>query len=418
MRKPREKRSLDITFCGDLAFYGRIETRYLADRRLPLERELLLFLQNTDILIGNLECPLTDTKKPRWHHFKTLKASTKCGEILQTLGLDAVSLANNHIADYGKKGLEDTVKLLEYIGIQWGGAGFTKEEADKPVILERKGYRIGILSLAQPEISAISNLGWGAAVLEAESAIRQMKELKKNTDIAIGYFHQGVEFFHYPTPPQVDLCRNLIRAGAKVIVCHHPHVVQGYEYYNGGLIAYGLGNFLFDMKPVGKTDSRLGAVLRIDFNDVNIKKFEFIPIETANGFTGLLKSEKREKATLFLHELSVPLKKTTELINHDYFTCRDNLIIHLRAFLYYGLLKKNRRKMRDLIQQQRWPQIFDLRKRLVHYMLSGDALRNEKEKSRYPKTVENFFWRGICLIFRLFGIFLFGTINKSWNKVY
>lgn len=398
-----KQRKIAITSCGDIALGGGVEAHYVTNNSPPMETALLQFLQKTDVFIGNLECPLTDNPTPQWYHFKTLKASTICGEMLKTLGLDAVSLANNHIADYGKRGLKDTIDVLDRLEIPWGGAGFSKKEAEQPIVLSREGYRIGIMNLAQPEISALSALGWGAAVLEGGSAVRQMRQLARNTDIAIGFLHLGVEFFNYPTPRQIELCRELIKAGARIVVCHHPHVPQGYETYEGGVIAYGLGNFLFDMKPIESTGSRLGAVLRVVFEDLELRSFKMLPVETANGYTRMLGPAQKDSAAALLKQLSDSLQNPVELLKHDYFTCRDNLMIHLRAFLFFGLLKKNKLKMYDLIRQQRWHQIFELRKRLLTYLFSGAAIKNENEKSPYPKTIEGFIWRVFCLASGLIG---------------
>ncbi|KJS28684.1 MAG: hypothetical protein VR64_23475 [Desulfatitalea sp. BRH_c12] len=396
-------RKITITLCGDIAFCRGVEAYFLSNGSLPIEEELLRFLHKTDVFIGNLECPLTDNPTPKWHHFKTLKASIKSGEMLRTLGLDAVSLANNHIADYGQRGLKDTIDYLQKSRIQWGGAGFSKKQAQRPIVITKNGYRIGVLNLAQPEISAISNLGWGAAVLEPCSAVQQMQKLVSETDIAIGFLHMGVEFFNYPTPNQVALCRALIKAGARIVVCHHAHVPQGYEKYQSGFIAYGLGNFLFDMKPIANTDSRIGIVLRVSFDNLQIRDVELQPIETANGYTCMLNHRRTLSSKADLKQLSASLDDSEELLKQHYFTCRDNMMIHVKAFFVYGLFRKNLLKMQDLFRQQRWPQIFDMRRCLLRYLLTGDALRHEHEKSRTPKTIESAVWRCLCVVGDLLG---------------
>jgi hypothetical protein len=242
-----------------------------------------------------------------------------------------------------------------------------------------------------------------------------MQKLSSETDIAIGFLHLGVEFFNYPTPDQVDLCRSLIKAGAKIIVCHHPHVPQGYETYRGGFITYGLGNFLFDMKPVNNTGSRIGVILRLSFEELEIRNVELVPIETANGFTSMLSRPLNQASEAFLTQLSKPLNDPAEISKHHYFTCRDNMMIHLKAFLFYGLLKKNLLKMKDLVRQQQWPQILEMRKSLFKYLVSGVAFKNESEKKVYPKSIESVVWRGICLFSGLLGRFFHVNTSSQQN---
>jgi poly-gamma-glutamate capsule biosynthesis protein CapA/YwtB (metallophosphatase superfamily) len=394
---------MKIMVCGDIALCREAERMIIEGSADQIAGDLRQCLREADIFLANLECPLTDCAKPQWDHFPTLRGAKIVGKFLGELGVDIASLANNHIADYGREGLRDTISVLEEQGIAWVGAGLTQEEANRPFILERAGLRVGILALAQPEVSAAKHGKWGAAVLEDESALDKIKELKESVDFAIAYLHFGVEFFEYPTPHQIRLSRRLVEAGAGLVLGHHSHTAQGYEYYRDGFIAYGLGNFIFDMPPDRRRYSRLGILLQVDLDGTSLRNVDIIPVDTSYGRTKALKGQNGVDAGKYLGELSQVLKDKTELRERYYHICLDNLRIHLHSLVHYGVYRLDKKRMVSWASAQRWPQIMELRRDLLRFMISGEAREFEKRRETRSTEWAAAVWRAICLLLSIVG---------------
>jgi poly-gamma-glutamate synthesis protein (capsule biosynthesis protein) len=373
---------MKIIISGDIALCRSVEQKILKGQGYQIAQGCRELLNNADLFLANIECPLTDSNTPQWNYFLTLKGSRQAGKLLGELGVDIASLANNHIADYGLRGLKDTISVLEEQKINFVGAGYTPDEARAPLIFERSGCKIGILALAQPEISAAKNGSWGAGVLEDNYAIVKMKELASSVDVAIAYLHFGVEFFEHPTPHQVRLCRALIDAGARMVVGHHPHVSQGYEYYKDGFIAYSLGNFIFDMPGDSRKFSGMGLLVNADIDKKGVHKLDIIKFDSKNGNPSIYTGKELDDAERHLAKLSSVLKDRNALMKSYYFTCKNNLLTHLRAFIQYSIKKRNPRRIKTLILSQFWPQILELRIDLFRFFLSGKAAKYEIMKRR------------------------------------
>ena len=387
---------MKIIACGDIALCNNVEKKILQNGSASMLPEFRDKFQKADLFLANIEVPITDTEKPAWSHFRTLKACRKTGKFIGDIGVDVASLANNHIADYGREGLADTMAVLEEQKIIWLGAGWDPEEARRPLVIEKGGYRIGILALAQPEISAAWKGKWGAGVLEDEYAIKTIREMKEQTDFCICYLHFGVEFCNYPTPHQVRLSRKLIDEGALLVIGHHPHVPQGYEYYKNGFIAYSLGNFLFDLQLGSHKFASLGILIEADIQNGELEHVKIIPVDTRNGETGLLEADQKKEAKEFLKNLSKPLSDQKQLDRRYYFTCRDNLQIHLQAFWRLIIKQGNFKRLPTWVDSQFWPQIRELRTDLLRFVITGKALRIEKDKGPPAEGMLSIIWRLIC----------------------
>jgi hypothetical protein len=181
-----------------------------------------------DVTMLNLENAVTDRgyKVPKEFNFRMPPKYTR---VLLNGGVDIVNLANNHVWDYSTIGLRDTIAHLEAAGIKHVGAGETAEVAAEPAIIEVKDKRVGFLGFY-----------FGEGNMEDSVAA-----LKQKVDVVVVNFHWGTERSNYPEYYQVDLGHRAIDAGADLVIGHHPHVLQGMERYNGGVIAYSLGNFIF-----------------------------------------------------------------------------------------------------------------------------------------------------------------------------
>jgi len=204
-------------------------------------------LSEHDILIGNLESPLCFGGEV---YARKLSVRAHPGYVkgIKDAGFTVLTLGNNHILDYREKAFFETISILDSHGIQRCGAGSDLDEACKPVIAEKDGISVGIVSRCEVAIEApfyaSPNLR-GIAPLNLEQLESEIRSLRSKVDIVIVALHWGVEDWKYPSPDQVVKAHRIIDMGADLLIGHHPHVLQGIEKYRNGYIAYSMGNFLF-----------------------------------------------------------------------------------------------------------------------------------------------------------------------------
>ena len=206
-------------------------------------------LQEATFNIVNLECPLTKESVPAVKWGSSLKAFPETIEALYKIPGLVVNLANNHIRDYGSRGVLDTIKVLEEYHIPYLGAGSDLEHSNKSLILESGQYKIGLYSCTEHEFSVAGKHSAGAHPVEEGEDIFELQKLKKQTDYVICLYHGGVEFYPYPTPEMQARLRRYIYAGADLVVSQHSHCIGCTEKYHGGELVYGQGNFLFGERP-------------------------------------------------------------------------------------------------------------------------------------------------------------------------
>jgi len=211
----------------------------------PFER-LSSRLSSADVLIGNLEGPLTE-RESVFPGKCSLRSRPEYVEGLVAGGFSAVSLANNHILDSGDKGLRDTLDNLEHHGVKHAGI-VDGPAGQTPAIIEVKGKRIGLLAYCDVTIDSpfyFPDVSPGVARFELESTVSEVSRLSDRVDTTVVSLHWGIENLSYPSPAQVQAAHALVDAGAQLVLGHHPHVVQGIERYRKGCIAYCLGNWVF-----------------------------------------------------------------------------------------------------------------------------------------------------------------------------
>ena len=177
-----------------------------------------------DFTIVNLEGPLTTAGKYS-DKLYVMRGGTEYARILSGSSVDIANLANNHTYDFGKKGYEDTLAALEAVGVAASGNDILH-------IAEKDGYKIGFVGYER----------WNHS---AKDAVDGVKAAREQCDIVIASMHWGQEYHYTPENAQKKLGRQLIDAGADLVIGHHPHVIQGIEQYNGKYIIYSLGNFCF-----------------------------------------------------------------------------------------------------------------------------------------------------------------------------
>jgi hypothetical protein len=200
---------------------------------------------SADLRMVNLECPLTNSNVKIRKSGPHLKARPEAIEWLKAAGINLVTLANNHLMDFGVQGYQDTIAALNVAGIEYTGSGENLTEAALPKYIEIKGRKIAILNFCSREFSIATTSRAGAYPIDAVDNYLQIIEAKANSDYQIIIVHAGIEHYAYPTPNQMKLYRFYASLGVSAVISHHSHCRGGYEVYKGVPIFYGLGNFVF-----------------------------------------------------------------------------------------------------------------------------------------------------------------------------
>lgn len=242
--------------------------------------------EDADITFGNLESPLSVRGKALPGKGICFRARPEMAGELARQGFDVLSIANNHALDYDATAFLDTRDALRGAGIKPVGGGANIGEARQLVVLERKGLRLGFLAYTDmadlffhPQyprrFRATPDLA-GVAPLVEEDIKEDIAANRDKVDILIVSLHWGTEYSQVPTAEQRRMARELVDTGADIILGHHPHVLQGIEVYKDGLIAYSLGNFIFDQDH--KLITRQGLMLKVQLSPQGVEEVVVYPI--------------------------------------------------------------------------------------------------------------------------------------------
>ena len=275
-------------------------------------------VNRADIFFCNLEAPF-GTSGIAFEKTYTFRVSPDLVQILTAGRINVVSLANNHMMDYGAEPLQATMELLEKNNIYHSGAGINLPEARKPARMEIKGKNISFAcySLTFPEEFWATDTSAGTCFPSHSFVFRDLKKFKSDSDLLVVSFHWGGELLTTPKEYQIELAHQVIDAGADLILGHHPHVIQGIEIYKGKVIAYSLGNFIFGSYSESVKESML---LEFQQGMVGIEKCRIYPLLVYNReveFQPRLQvGESRGKFFTYLQEISRELNPQPLVINH------------------------------------------------------------------------------------------------------
>jgi poly-gamma-glutamate synthesis protein (capsule biosynthesis protein) len=233
------------------------------------------YLKSGDLVFGNLETPITAGREIESGEM-IFRADSDVAPALKNAGFNVLSLANNHILNFGKKGLEDTLNYLRRAGIKYAGAGENEATANQPVYLEIKEIKFAFLAYNYADVGPKLASEPTLAFMNPAKMALTVKEAKQNADFVIVSMHAGVEYSAMPNSFQKNFARAAIDAGAEMVIGHHPHVVETMEKYKGKYIFYSLGNFVFDQ--MWSKETRQGLTLKAVFNKTGLTKIEFFPV--------------------------------------------------------------------------------------------------------------------------------------------
>ena len=308
MRDGQSKDEAKVTVAGDLclAEEGFVLDHYDEAKGLSasIAPEILDMTNKTDIFYLNHEYCASDRGEPLEGKYYTFRAKPKRMELLKEMGTDLVSLANNHIYDYGEEAMLDTVRYLEEDDFIYVGGGRNKEEAVRPVYFLINGMKIGFVAATNAESMRFTPAATedSAGVLEAYDTTEYnqvIREASKQCDYLIAYMHWGPEDVTQYDEGQAAQGREFLASGADIVVGGHPHVLQGIEYVEGKPIVYSMGDFWFN----GET--KYTGLLNLNITFDGLAEMSFVPCLQTEYTTQYLSDENEQREMYdFLEELS------------------------------------------------------------------------------------------------------------------
>lgn len=284
-----------IFISGDYAPTLRVNVAIERGDYQSLFNDIIPIINESDIAITNLEFPLIDNGSPIAKTGPNRKSPVKSIEAIKFAGFDMVTMANNHIMDYGEEGLLSSMQICEKNSIRHIGAGVNNREAKKIEYFNTKEKRVAFINCCENEWSSTQGELPGCNPLDEVAVYNQILEAKSQADHVVLIIHGGHELFEYPSPRMKKLYRWFVDLGVDAVIGHHTHCFSGNEIYKGKPIVYSLGNFVFDSN---RRDSlwNIGCavVLCLDGNNVDMTLFPFRQCDNEIG-VHLLKGEEFDK---------------------------------------------------------------------------------------------------------------------------
>lgn len=301
--------SLTISIAGDLCLAedGFVLDHYdtVNDLAKCISPEILDTLNQSDLFYVNHEYCISDRGTPLNGKYYTFRAKPERMELLKQMGTDIVSLANNHVFDYGEEALYDTADLLEKAGIPYVGGGRNIEEAKRPIYYIVNGIKIGFVAASNGERIKYTPQATETTpgILRAYDTTEYnevIQKAAKECDYLIAYIHWGTEDSNYLNEDQQRWGREFLESGADIVIGGHPHVLQGIEYVNGKPIVYSLGDFWFNH------ETKYTAVLKLQISQNGLEEMSIVPC-LQTGFTTqyISDNQKQEEFYSFLEDLSI-----------------------------------------------------------------------------------------------------------------
>lgn len=277
------------------------------------------YLQTADLVFSNLEAPFCKNGEQVRKNF-VFKVPPKFVNALKAGNINLVSIANNHILDYGMSCLESTIAVLKQEKINFAGAGINIKDAHKPAVFEINKIKFAFFaySMTLPKYFYATDTTGGTAYPKRKLLKEKIEYYRDKVDYIIVSFHWGQELTEYPKEYQRNFAHWAIDYGADLILGHHPHVLQGIEKYKNKLIIYSLANFVFASYSNKATKS---IFLDLIFTKDEIKEIKILPINVNNYEVRfqpkILAGKPKLKALKYLNEISQKLNNNKQMLSLD-----------------------------------------------------------------------------------------------------
>ncbi|MHB8842626.1 MAG: CapA family protein [Candidatus Aquicultor sp.] len=315
-----QKEATDTIFfvgVGDMAFNGQIGDTLRDKGAQDIFSDITQVLQSGDVVVGDLESPLSPGSQTPGSNKSAVLGAPEAATGMKNAGINLVSLANDHMMDYGTAGLIDTITRLNRAGIAHAGAGSNSQQAYTRTVLTIKGKKVAFLALSSiaPDNARAQEDKAGIAANKRRSYIDSLiKESARQNDYLIVSCHWGDEGSTEIMSSQRKFAKRAIDAGADVVIGSHPHIMQGIEIYNGRCIAYSPGNFIY---PSGSGNSGQAFVLKLSLAKGMIIKAEVIPISVdPSGKPSLATGCAAGAILQKLKDLSDPLATNVNIVGN------------------------------------------------------------------------------------------------------
>lgn len=297
-----------LRFVGDISLADNFDIMPYYDSRGEgiygiLDEDVVNLMNSASVMVVNNEFAFSDRGSPLPNKYYTFRGSPSRVSIYDEMGVDLVTLANNHVYDFGEEAFIDTLDTLKKADIPYVGAGRNLEETMRPYYIILNGYKIAFVNATRAEKyiltpEATENSAGVLRCYDTTLFEQVIKEADSNSDYVVALVHWGTEFSHELEEVQISSGKLYIDSGADIVVGSHAHTLQGIEFYNGKPIVYNLGNFIFNKQSVDT------GILEISFEDLNEITYSFIPCYQSNRKTVLLNGEEKERVLNSMREWS------------------------------------------------------------------------------------------------------------------
>lgn len=301
---------VSIAFAGDILFDSNyaVMSKLLAnggDISAGVDPALINEMRSVDIMVLNNEFPYSDRGEPTPEKKFTFRARPQTVSYLGDMGVDLVSLANNHAYDFGENAFFDTMETLEGAGIAYMGAGRNLEEARRPVYYIINNIKIAFVAATQierldnPDTRGATESSAGVfRCWNGDNLLETVREAKENSDFVIVFLHWGTENVETIDWAQEKQAPEVVEAGADLVIGAHPHCLQQISMVNGVPVVYSLGNFWFNSKTVDT------GMVRVTLNENGLQSLQFVPCLQSGCRTSLVQGEEKSRILNYMRSLS------------------------------------------------------------------------------------------------------------------
>lgn len=345
-------------------------------------KEILDLFSRADFSVCNLEGALTNAEGKTPKCGPSLKAPPETIRAIKGIGLDYVTLANNHITDYGVQGYKDTVKTLEESGIGYFGAGSNVDSIQSHIRLSIKEKTFVFYAVSETVFNIPDETSPGVNLYDEYRVCNELKELKTQCDYLIVLYHGGAEYYRYPTPWVRQRFHRMADNGADIIISQHSHCIGTKEEYKLAYLLYGQGNFRFSQKDQPDL-TRNGLLLEIVFSDEEFEVKHHL-VSTSEGITALDPHQDLSK----FEERNARLARG-ETFEEEYSTyCEQWMtkwLVEFRGFKYRELLLKR------LLPQKKFTRFLRKRYKDVTVLRMLEHVRGDEDVEVMIRGLQDFY---------------------------
>lgn len=270
---------MKVIIAGDFAPRARL-AKQIENKRFSeiFSEDIRKIIKSADFSFVNFESPIVEEGyKPIVKCGPNLRCTKETANAVKFAGFTGVTMANNHILDYGAEGLRKSIECCKSQHLDIVGVGGNLKEAEQVLFLKKEGKVLAVINCCEHEFSIATNEDAGSNPLNPVRQYYAIMEAKKKADYVLVIVHGGHEHYQLPSLRMQETYRFFIDAGADAVVNHHQHCYSGYEIYKGKPIFYGIGNFCFDIEPMkDNTTWNFGYMVELILTEtINFKLYPY-----------------------------------------------------------------------------------------------------------------------------------------------